>query len=102
VHRAAILLITFDYEGIDLSPKIVTNSDEPPEIDVLAESVSWTDIETYVRFSKRFLLVEVPGSGGQYKGFFYLGGNGLEQTPELGTDLAAAIKAFREHLRQPV
>jgi hypothetical protein len=81
-----------------LPGKIVTNSDEPPDIDIAVEPMSWDDIDSHVRYTKHFLLVRVPDSGGQYKGFFYRGGPGPEQVPDLGTDQAAAIKAFREHL----
>jgi hypothetical protein len=95
-----MLLIVLCHErGNDL-PKIVTNADEPPAIDVLVEPLPWNEIESYVRVSKRFLLVEVPDSGGQYRGF-YFSGNVLGNTADLGTDQAAAIKAFRDHLRQP-
>jgi hypothetical protein len=84
-----------------LQPKIITNADEPLAIDVLVESLTWNEINSYVRISQRFLLVEVPDSGGQYRGF-YRAGNGIDHTPDLGTDQTAAIKAFRDHLRQPI
>jgi hypothetical protein len=83
-----------------LQPKIITNADEPPEIDILVELFTWDKIDSYVRISQRFLLVEVPDSGGQYRGF-YRSGDGLDCTPDLGTDQAAAIEAFRDHLHQP-
>jgi hypothetical protein len=83
-----------------LQPKIVTNADEPPAIDILVEPLTWNEIDSYVRISQRFLLVEVPDSGGQYRGF-YRAGSGLGNTPDLGTDQAAAVRAFRDHLRQP-
>lgn len=84
-----------------MEPKIIINGDEPPDIAILIEPMTWDQIESYVRQAQHFLLVEVPGSGGQYKGF-YRSGNGLGQTPELGTDQEAAIQAFREYLHQPI
>jgi hypothetical protein len=80
-----------------LSGKVITNSDEPPDVDIEIEPMSWDDIDSHVRFTRHYLLVKVPDSG-QYKGFFYLGGPGPEPTPDLGTDQASAIKAFREYL----
>jgi hypothetical protein len=84
-----------------LQPKVIINADEPPEIDVLVEPLAWSEIDSYVRISRRFLLIEVPDSGGQYRGF-YCSENGLNHTPDLGTDQTTAIKAFRDHLRQPI
>ncbi len=84
-----------------MGPKIKTNSDEPPVIDILVESLAWEELEAYVRISQRYLLAEIPDSGGQYRGF-YRAGTGLANTPDLGADEDAAVKAFREHLRQPI
>ena len=80
---------------------MITNAEEPPAIDILVESLTWNEIDTYVRISQCFLLAEVPDRGGQYRGF-YRSGDGLDRTSDLGTDQAAAIKAFRDHLRQPI
>ena len=84
-----------------MQAKTITNADKLPAIDILVEPLTWDEINTYVRISQGFLLAEVPDSGGQYRGF-YRSGDGLGWTSDLGTDQAAAIKAFREHLHQPI
>lgn len=82
-----------------MQPKIRTNADESPTINVLIEPLTWDEIDTYVRISKCSLLAEVPDSGGQFRGFYCLG-SGLGHTPDLGTDEEVAVRAFRDHLRQ--
>jgi hypothetical protein len=82
-----------------MAVKIEIDDTEPPIIDVLVKPLPWKEIESHVRVSQRFLLAEIPDSG-QYRGV-YRAGSGIATTGDLGTDREAAVKQFREYLRQP-
>jgi hypothetical protein len=86
-------------EEILSDPKIEIDGEEPPEVDVLVEELTWSKIEGYVRVSQRFLLARVPDTQ-QWRGI-YRHGAGVKTTDDLGTDCQGAVAKFREYLHQP-
>jgi hypothetical protein len=70
---------------------------ESPAIGLVQAGVSWEEVEDHIKIAHHPLLVRLQGSG-QYVGAYWTGTK-LVVAEDLGPEQDAAIREFREFLR---